>query len=144
MLSALLLCGSSYNKYKRFSFVCYIVLIVNLLVTQLNSVSNLFLVINLALFAIIPLLINCIKNKYLKAVFSVLSIIIWSILIDIICYYMFPKFVFGMTIPMYLYRGIVFNAKYVFYNVLLVGAISLFEKLYDKILVKNTEVVVRN
>ena len=112
--------------------------------TQLNSVSNLFLVINLAHFAIIPLLINCIKNKYLKAVFSVLSIIIWSILIDIICYYMFPKFVFGMTLSVYVYRGIVFNAKYIFYNVLLVRAITLFEKVSEKVLAKHKSEVVSN
>jgi hypothetical protein len=121
--------------------VCYALLIINLFLTQVNGVANMFLVINLSLFAIIPLLINCIKNNYLKAGLSAISILIWSISIDIVCYYMFPKFVFGMSLPMYVYRGIVYNAKYVFYNALLVGAISLLEKVHYKILGKEREVV---
>ena len=139
MISSLLLCGSSYNKLKKISFIMYAVMLIRLLIGQANNVSNLFLIVNLALFAIIPLLINRIKNPYIKSIVSILSIIIWSIIIDIICYYMYPLFVGGASIYEYVFRGIVFNSKYVFSNTLLVVGIEIIEKLYNKILITNKE-----
>ena len=46
MLNSILLCGSSYNKYKKVSFVLFTIMILRLLYIQTNHVMDLFTITN--------------------------------------------------------------------------------------------------
>ena len=70
MLNSILLCGSSYNKYKKVSFVLFAIMILRLLYIQTNQVIDLFTITNVIILAGVPLLINRVKNENAKKVFD--------------------------------------------------------------------------
>lgn len=132
MLNSILLCGSSYNKYKKLSFVLFTIMILRLLFIQTNQVINLFTITNAIILAGVPLLINRVKNENAKKVLSISSILIWSVMIDVISYYMLPQLVGGATLFTYILRGIAFNAKYLISNTMFIVAIEVINKVYNK------------
>ena len=133
MLNSILLCGSSYNKYKKVSFAFFAIMILRLLCIQTNQVINLFTITNAIILAGVPLLINRVKNENAKKVLSISSILIWSVMIDVISYYMLPQLVGGATLFTYILRGIAFNAKYLISNTMFIIAIEVINKIYNKI-----------
>lgn len=133
MLNATLLLGSSYNKYKKVSFVLLAIMIIRLLFIQTNAVIDLFTITNVVILITIPLLINRVKNDKAKKVLSISSIIIYSIAIDVISYILLPQLVGGANLFTYILRGLAFNAKYLISNALIIVAIEIIEKSYNKI-----------
>lgn len=133
MLNSILLCGSSYNKYKKVSFVLFAIMLLRLLFVQTNQVINLFTIINAILLGGIPLLINRVKNDKTKKVLSILSIIIWSIMIDVVSFYMLPQLTGGVNLFTYILKGIAFNSKFVISNIMFIVAIEVINKVYNKI-----------
>ena len=133
MLNSILLCGSSYNKYKKISFILFSIMLLRLLFVQTNQVINLFTIINAILLGGIPLLINRVKNDKTKKVLSILSIIIWSIMIDVVSFYMLPQLTGGATLFTYILKGIAFNIKYLISNIMFIVAIEVINKVYNKI-----------
>jgi hypothetical protein len=141
MLNSILLCGSSYNKYKKVSFVLFAIMILRLLYIQTNQVIDLFTITNVIILAGVPLLINRVKNENVKKVLSILSILIWSVMIDIISFYMLPQLAGGATLFTYILRGIAFNSKYLISNIMFIVVIEVINKVYNKmnsISLKNT------
>ncbi len=141
MLNSILLCGSSYNKYKKVSFVLFTIMILRLLFIQTNQVTNLFTITNAILLAGVPLLINRVKNENAKKALSILSIIIWSVMIDVVSFYMLPQLVGGVNLFTYILKGIAFNSKFVISNMMFIVAIEVMNKAYNKmktISIKNT------
>lgn len=130
MVQSLLLFGSSYNKYKKISILCYIVMLLNLFNVQMKNVNGYFFITNLLIFIILPLFIKKIHNEYLNTIVSICSIIIWSITIDMICYYVFPRFIGNTNLFTYIGKGILFNLKYVFINSVAFIGFNGIEKLY--------------
>ena len=57
--------------------------------------------------------------------------LIWSIVIDVICYFLYPQFTMGQNMVMYISNGILFNYKYVGYNMLVVAGIQGIEYLFN-------------
>ena len=140
MLSSLLMFGSSYKKSKILSIICYIAMLITLFIGQVGQVTWFFLLVNFSIFAIIPIIIRKVKNEYLNAIYSVCAIIIWSMIIDIICYYMFPQFVGGATLFTYIGRGILFNARYIVINTFALLVINAIEMVYKMIKGFNKEI----
>ena len=132
MLNSLLIFGSSYNKSKKISILSFLFMIANVLFVQYGKMGIEFVIINLLLMTTITFGIRLISNNKVNATMSVLSILIWSICIDIVTYFMYSKFAGGLLLPMYVLNGILFNIRYVFFNAAVLCGIKVIEKLVDK------------
>ena len=66
-----------------------------------------------------------------------MSILIWSIIIDFICYFMYPTMANGQNIISYIWQGVLFNYKYIFTNVMTICSINLILFINEKIKEKN-------
>ena len=135
--------GSSYNKNKIVSCIFFIAWIVYMLIGSDLSLGLTFPIINAIVFIIISISINFVKNRKLNTILSVFSILIWSIVIDIICYFLYPMMVWEQNIFSYIFQGILFNGKYIFYNIIAVGIISMIETLVQRAFQKENIGMVR-
>lgn len=133
MLNSLLLLGSCYNKYKKISILFTIVLIINIFFVQFGHVKIVFFIYNIVLMLAISLFNKKIKNNSIKLISSSFSIIIWSIMVDIACYYIFPLFNSNLSLFGYIMNGIVFNLKYVVINAFILTAINVIEYVYKNV-----------
>lgn len=131
MLNSLFMLGSSFNKNRKVSLAFMIGWIVYVVINQLYL--GWFAIVNAITFLVITVSINLVKNKKLNTMLSIFSILIWSITIDIICYYMYPLFTINQNIFEYIWQGIVFNYKYIFSNIIAVYSIYLLDLVIDKI-----------
>lgn len=143
MINSLFMLGSSYNKNKIVSCIFFIAWIVYMLIGSDLSLGLTFPIINAIVFIIISISINFVKNRKLNTILSVFSILIWSIVIDIICYFLYPMMVWEQNIFSYIFQGILFNGKYIFYNIIAVGIISMIETLVQRAFQKENIVMVR-
>ncbi len=143
MINSLFMLGSSYNKNKIVSCIFFIAWIVYMLIGSDLSLGLTFPIINAIVFIIISISINFVKNRKLNTILSVFSILIWSIVIDIICYFLYPMMVWEQNIFSYIFQGILFNGKYIFYNIIAVGIISMIETLVQRAFQKENIGMVR-
>ena len=143
MINSLFMLGSSYNKNKIVSCIFFIAWIVYMLIGSDLSLGLTFPIINAIVFIIISISINFVKNRKLNTILSVFSILIWSIVIDIICYFLYPMMVWEQNIFSYILQGILFNGKYIFYNIIAVGIISMIETLVQRAFQKENIGMVR-
>lgn len=135
MINALFMLGSSYNKERVFSTTFMIGWICYMVVNYDFSLGKIFPIINAGVFLFVSIIINLINNKKINTVLSIFSILIWSIIIDIICYFMFPVMSANQSLVHYIFQGILFNYKYVFVNVCAICVINGI--IYIKNLIKN-------
>ena len=137
--------GGAYNKNKKISIFFIISWIIYMLVNYNFSLGYIFPIINISILLIITISINIIKNKKINTILSIMSILLWSIIIDIICYFMYPAMANGQNIMMYIFQGILFNYKYVFTNIIAICIINLIiyikEKVKEKYIKKKTVLV---
>lgn len=124
MLNSLLLFGGSFGKNKKISKLISLILIINLLIVQLGKVNILFTIFNISIMFCLTYFIRNISNQKVNAITSVLSILIWSILIDLVSYYFFPFFN-NVSILQYLINGLLFNLRYVFVNIGILFAVEI-------------------
>ncbi len=119
MISSLLMLGSSLNK--KTSKIFIVTWLAYMFFGSNLSLGITFPVINAVVFLTITVLFSKIKNNKINILCSVMSILVWSISIDIICYYLYPPMSSSISLMGYIYNGILFNYKYAIINV-----ISLF------------------
>lgn len=105
-MSYLLLYLGSLRQRKTIKIIimCLLCLYVLFNSTQTNLMFDL---INISFILIIQICLGLFK-KYNELI-CLSSIFIYSIGIDVVCYYMFPDFVFGQSLIQYVYNGILFN-----------------------------------
>ncbi len=142
MINSLLMLGGSSNK--KISKVFIVTWLAYMVFGSNLSLGLTFPIINAITFLAITLLINKIKNNKANAVLSITSILIWSVTIDIICYYLYPTMSSNITLINYIFNGILFNYKYIFTNVLalsLIKGLSIIKKtLTEKLSTKECKV----
>ncbi len=109
-----------------------VITLVNLVYVQFVQVNSLFFVVNMFLLFAIPQIISKIKNKQINILMSILSILIWSICIDIFSYYLFPLFKISNSIFSYVFNGIMFNLKFVMLNTFFLIVIYLVDVAIPK------------
>ncbi|MDR1267595.1 MAG: hypothetical protein LBJ70_04470 [Holosporales bacterium] len=90
--------------------------------SQVNFRLNFFAVVNLSIFSTVTFLIRKIKDRRLNLWAAVLSILTYSVSIDVVCYYFYPQYVWDHGLLSYVWSGVSFNCKYVFCN----GLVALF------------------
>lgn len=142
MINSLLMLGGSSNK--KISKVFIVTWLAYMVFGSNLSLGLTFPIINGITFLAITLLISKIKNNKANAVLSITSILIWSVTIDIICYYLYPTMSSNITLINYIFNGILFNYKYIFTNVLalsLIKGLSIIKKtLTEKLSTKECKV----
>ena len=132
MLNSLFMLGSSYNKNRKVSFIFFISWLVYMISGTDITLGLKFPVINALVFIGISLGINLVKNRTANTILSVISILIWSIVMDTICYFVFPsgtQNLFG-----YIFQGLVFNFKYIFFNVIAICGIYVLDIIVEKVI----------
>ena len=127
MINSLLMLGGSSNK--NISKIFIVVWIAYMLFGSNLSLGIIFPIVNAITFLTITLLISKIKNKSVNAVLSITSILIWSVIIDIICYYLYPTMSSNITLIQYVFNGILFNYKYVFTNILALSLVKILSSI---------------
>ena len=133
MINSLFMLGSSYNKNKTISNIFLVAWVAYMLLGSNLSLGITFPVVNAITFLVIVFGINKIKSRSWNTVLSIFSILIWSIAIDTICYYMYPAFTGTLNVFQYIYQGLLFNARYVISNVIAIAAINIVIFLGNKI-----------
>ena len=131
MINSILILGSTYSKNKIINTIFVVSwTIFMLLGSNLKTELGIkFTIVNFIAFVLIFKLGKIINKKYNKEVFAIISIIIWSIIIDIICYFLYPQFTFNQNIISYISNGILFNCKYLVSNIAIIGTINLIPLL---------------
>lgn len=135
MIHSLFMLGGSYNKDRKFSIIFILCWIIYMFSVYDFSLGYIFPIINAFVCFSVIVLISLIKNRKLNTILSIGSVLIWSIIIDIICYFMYPSMTGGQNIILYIYQGILFNYKYIFTNIIAVCFINIVIMI-KKIIVK--------
>ena len=133
MIHSLLMLGSAYNKNRKISIIFLITWLIYMFLGSNLSLGIKFPIINAIVFIAITFGINLIKNRRANTILSVFSILIWSIIIDIICYFLYPSLVGNQNIFAYIFQGILFNYRYVFANILALGIVNIGTIITKKI-----------
>ena len=125
MINSLFMLGGSYNKDRKISILFLTVWILCMLINYDFSLGLAFPLINAIVLLTVTISINLISNKKVNTIMSIFSILIWSIIIDIVCFYMFPMMSAGQSLINYILQGILFNYKYIFVNIVAICGINL-------------------
>ena len=124
MVNSLFMLGGAYNKNRKISIAFIFVWIIYMIINYDFSLGYIFPVINALVCLLVSISINLIKDKTLNTILSILSILIWSIVIDTICFFMYPRMALGQDIFSYIFQGILFNSKYIISNIIVVCVIN--------------------
>ena len=125
MINSLFMLGGSYNKDRKISILFLTAWILYMLINYDFSLGLAFPLINAIVLFTVTISINLISNKKVNTIMSIFSILIWSIIIDIVCFYMFPMMSAGQSLINYILQGILFNYKYIFVNIVAICGINL-------------------
>ena len=127
MINSLFMLGSSYNKNRVVSIAFMIGWILYMIIGNISFNLGIFPVVNALVFFSVCIIINIIKNKKVNTVLSIFSFLIWSIIIDIFCYYMYPFYSSNQSIFEYVWQGILYNYKYIFSNIIAICIINALD-----------------
>lgn len=125
MINSLFMLGGSYNKDRKISILFLTAWILYMLINYDFSLGLAFPLINAIVLLTVTISINLISNKKVNTIMSIFSILIWSIIIDIVCFYMFPMMSAGQSLINYILQGVLFNYKYIFVNIVAICGINL-------------------
>lgn len=143
MVNSLLLMGSCVNS-KKISGLVYLILIINIIIIQMGKVNIGFFISNIIIFTLISIVGRSINNNKLNCIFSAASILIWSVLVDIVCFIMFPVFNTNLNIVSYILNGIIFNLKNVLINMTVLILAKILLNFFERILIKNYSELKKN
>lgn len=134
MLNSLILMFSQYDKNRKVSTIFKILWVLYAIAASFFNFNLLFSAINISVFLLMTGAIHYISKIHHKinAILSVCSILIYSLFIDITCYYILPSWVEGHSLIQYITSGFLFNYKYVFLNAAVFALIVLCSKLFKK------------
>lgn len=124
MINSLFMLGGAYNKNRKISIAFIFGWIIYMIINYDFSLGYIFPVINALVCLLVSISINLIKDKTFNTILSVSSILIWSVVIDIICFFMYPTMALGQDIFSYIFQGILFNYKYIILNIIVVCVIN--------------------
>lgn len=124
MLVSLLLMFSQY----KFNWVFKILFFLYILLIYSNNFS-VFLGINILCFLLVTIICYFTSKTIpkLNLLLSAISILLYSVIIDIICYFLYSEFSMGQNLIFYIINGVIFNCKYVVVNMII---LYLVNKIY--------------
>lgn len=116
---------ASSNRYKKVSIISMIVWFVFMSSRADFSLGYVFPLVNLFIFILISNISKIYNNRTFNKIYSIFSILLWGACIDLVCYFIFPNMVFGQSIFQYIANGIIFNSKFVIYNILYIFVLEV-------------------
>lgn len=132
-MSDLLVMLSGFKTKKWVCNIALICLIIYMLATTQWEYGIAFPLVNIGIMSALSLLIRFTgKQKWINAILSILSKLIYSVIIDIICFYWFPLYDNSMNLFQYILSGIVFNWKSLVINTLIFLIIVLAKMIVEK------------
>lgn len=134
MINSLFMLGGAYNKDRKVSIAFMCGWVLYMIVNYDFSLGLTFPIINAMVYLMVSIGISLIRNKTINTILSISSILIWSIVIDIICFFVYPTMVVDQNIFGYIFQGILFNYKYIISNIIAVCIINVI------IMIKNLTV----
>lgn len=138
MINSVLIFLSQWNQIPCKLKIFSICLCLSRLLFGLPFCVNIFInVLSYASIIFLYLLITKVKSYTVNTLLAVCSKLIYSILIDTICYYTFPQIHLSYSFFSYILSGLIFNVKSVLLNVfimLLVLLIANYNKLKEHIM----------
>lgn len=132
MFGSLLMLGSTNRKCGKMNYMFAVLWIIYMLFGSNFQTGLMYVIINFLVFALVFLIGKIIKGKYSNQLVSIFSIVLWSALIDTICYYFYPKFVLGQSLISYVGNGIYFNIRFALVNAAVVGAVEIAKLYFEK------------
>lgn len=128
-----LLFGSLRTK-KAIFFISLILLLFYMVSTTDWTYGFWFPFVNILTIVLLAVLIHFTKG-IANSVLAIISKLLYSVIIDIICFFWFPMFTNGATLVQYIWNGIVFNWKSLLIDtsvfLIIVVAKVLLEKKYE-------------
>lgn len=136
MINSLFMLGGAYNKDRKVSIAFMCGWVLYMIVNYDFSLGLTFPIINAMVYLMVSIGISLIRNKTINTILSISSILIWSIVIDIICFFMYPTMVVDQNIFGYIFQGILFNYKYIISNIIAVCIINVIIMIKNLIVEK--------
>lgn len=118
MLNSVFLMFSQYEKNRKVSNIFKIIWVLYAVAVSFFNFNPTFFIINLSAFLLLTE-INYFMSKLgqkTNIVLSIFSILIYSFIVDIICYFVFPAWAQNVSLIGYITNGLLFNLKYVALN----------------------------
>ena len=125
MFSSLLLLTSSLQTRKMIQYVSILLWVMYMLLGSNFTLGWVLPLLNMIAFGAAVFLANVVKKRVVNQSLAILSILTWSITMDILCYFFFPSLTFGQSLVSYILNGLLFNCKFVLLNVGIVVVIRL-------------------
>lgn len=142
MINSLFMLGSSYNRDRKISIIFIFGWIAFMFVRSDLTLGATFPLVNAIVFLVLSVVINLIKNKKANTILSICSILIWSIIMDTICFFAYPTLVGTQNIFAYIFQGILFNYKYIITNIMAIYLINLVIWVKNNVEAKTKRVTV--
>ena len=133
ILSGLLMYGSS-QKNKLVGHAFFAALVIYLLAT--SSTSTMFFMLNIATILVVSMVLRTINCHVLKGA----AILVYSVLIDILSFYLFPQWIFATSLSAYITAGLLFNLRSAIPALVLGFAVQLFIVKHFVLRYKNNKV----
>jgi hypothetical protein len=131
MIHAILLWCSSFKTNKYFGYGSMVAWILYMLLGTNFSYGYFFPIMNMMIFLGTILLVRV--SKKARPILSAGSVLLYSVLIDIVCYFMYPDFTMGQSMLEYIWSGICFNYKAVIIPIIFTLYYTSFVKLWQKL-----------
>jgi hypothetical protein len=119
---------SQYNKNATLMNTCAVAWVFHMF-SHLNFQLTSFAIVSFAAFLITTFCVRKIKNSYLNLCGATSSVLLYSICVDVVCYYIYPEFVAGQNLLNYIWNGVLFNAEHLFLNIPVAFFLVILEKL---------------
>lgn len=132
MLHSIVLMFSQYNKNRKISNIFKVSWILYATAAAFFNSNPWFSLVNASVFMLVTGFVYYISKvcPKINAFLSVGSILIYSLFVDIVCYYALPNWSVGQSLASYVMSGFLFNYKYVFLNVAVFGVLILCSIIY--------------
>ena len=139
MISSLILMLSQYNKNRKIANIFMCIWFLYAIVISFDNFDFKFLSIGIASFLLTTFCIYFVSRFVSKfsVLLSVCSHIIYSVFIDIVCYFLLPTWCENQSLIQYLIRGVMFNSKYLLSNAFVMIIVVLFSKFSEDLLEKH-------
>lgn len=134
MLNSFFLMFSLWNKNSKATNIFKIIWIIYAVAASFSNFNPLFSIINICVFMFVTSAINYTSKiqPKLNSFLSIISVLIYSLFIDTVCYYGIPSWSVGQSLIEYITNGLLFNYKYVFVNMSVMLIAVLILKTLDK------------
>lgn len=133
MLSSLILMLSQRSKNPKIANVFKYIWTIFITIACFSNLSFSFIeIVSFMLTTVCIYLANRFGSK-VNTLLSVFSILIYSIFVDIMCYFAMPAWHAGQSLIQYVLNGIIFNSKYVLFNALIMATVIMYSKPIKKL-----------